>query len=232
MALLSSPSRTVICAGLTHPGHQDEAERMLAVSPVFRERPCFFVKPAASIVQERQPIILPDVSRLLPADAYAAPFGQVTGEVELAIIIGQPGHRIEPASAWNHIAGFSVFNDVSQRDMQRAGYPISVAKGFRSFGPLGPGTVGRDQAPDIRAAAFQLRVNGVARQEGNLGQLLYPLEELISLASHIVPLQSGDVVTTGSPTGVLDYAFAPGDLVEAEIEQVGTLTNPVIGERT
>jgi 2-keto-4-pentenoate hydratase/2-oxohepta-3-ene-1,7-dioic acid hydratase in catechol pathway len=227
MGPLTSPCRTVICAGLTHPAHQDEAESVLGVSPVFRDRPAFFVKPTGSLARHDEPIVLPDVTRLLPPGAFSPPFGQVTGEVELAIIIGEPCARIEPSQAWSRIAGFAVFNDVSHRDMQRAGYPVSVAKGFPTFGPLGPTMVPRGDAPGIRAASFQLRVNGTARQEGSLRDLLHPLEELLSLASHLVHLGPGDIVTTGSPAGVFDYALAPGDMIEAEIEHIGVLRNPI-----
>jgi 2-keto-4-pentenoate hydratase/2-oxohepta-3-ene-1,7-dioic acid hydratase in catechol pathway len=158
-------------------------------------------------------------------------------ELELAVIIGKPGKFFSPEEALDHIAGFTVFNDITARDIQRREMKsgvFSFSKGIDTFVPIGPWIVTADEIDDPQNLAMELRVNGEVRQSGNTNQLLVTLPHLISYHSPQI-FSAGDIITTGTISGVaaiqenpFDFYLQPGDVVEAEIEGVGTLRNPVV----
>ncbi len=158
-------------------------------------------------------------------------------ELELAVIIGKPGKFFSPEEALDHIAGFTVFNDITARDIQRREMKsgvFSFSKGIDTFVPIGPWIVTADEIDDPQNLAMELRVNGEVRQSGNTNQLLVTLPHLISYHSPQI-FSAGDIITTGTISGVaaiqenpFDFYLKPGDVVEAEIEGVGTLRNPVV----
>lgn len=226
MATLQTPGQ-VICGGMSYTAHNDELSAMMQYADEIKGLPFMFVKSQSAFNTHGSPIVLPDISSLI-RKSFAQPWGQVTGEVELGIVIRDRTFRIRPEQAREHILGYTVFNDITQRDLQIAGYPVSMCKGFHSFGPLGPELIPADKVPDPQKLRFALRVNGTAHQEGTLADMLFSIETLVSLASQVFMLNAGDVITTGSPPGMFGYGLNPGDVIEAEIEGVGILRNPVI----
>jgi 2-keto-4-pentenoate hydratase/2-oxohepta-3-ene-1,7-dioic acid hydratase in catechol pathway len=175
-----------------------------------------------------------------PDDAIVYPEGltrELDYELELAIIIGRPGKWFSPDEAAEHIAGYTVFNDITARDIQRREMEsgvFSFSKAIDTFCPLGPWIVTADEIDDPHALAMELRVNGEVRQSGNTGHLVIPLPHLVA---HHSPqgYSAGDILTTGTISGVaavqenpFDFYLRPGDVVEAEIEGVGVLRNHVV----
>ncbi|WP_138733506.1 fumarylacetoacetate hydrolase family protein [Modestobacter excelsi] len=180
--------------------------------------PLIFLKPSTSVIG--------------PGDAIRIPAGStnVHHEVELAVVIGARGARsVTPEQAMASVFGYTIGNDVSERDMQKSDGQWTRAKGFDSFCPLGPwietdlAGLGKDPA-DLEISC---QVDGELRQSGRTSQLLFGLPTLISYISQVMTLLPGDVVLTGTPSGV--GPIAPGQRVECTIEGLGTLTNSVAG---
>ncbi|NKZ02244.1 fumarylacetoacetate hydrolase family protein [Actinomadura latina] len=158
-------------------------------------------------------------------------------ELELAVIIGTPGKFFGPEEALEHIAGFTVFNDITARDIQRREMEsgvFSFSKAIDTFCPIGPWIVTADEIDDMQDLAMELRVNGETRQTGHTKQMRVSIPHLVAYHSPQV-YSAGDILTTGTVSGVaavqpdpFDFYLRPGDVVEAEIEGVGTLRNPVV----
>ncbi len=138
------------------------------------------------------------------------------------MVIGRRAQRVRAASAMDHVAGFTCFDDVSARNHQRADGQWTRAKGFDTFAPVGPWVaLGLDPA----ALAVECRVNGARRQYARTADLLFGVPALVSFISSIMTLEPGDLIATGTPAGVAPVS--PGDLIEIEVEGVGVLTNRV-----
>ena len=223
------PPGQVICGGMSYKAHNEELAAIVRIPDEIKGFPFFFVKAQRAINRHEAPIILPDITSLI-RKPFDPPYGQVTGEVELGIVIKDRTYRVKPQEVHQHILGYTVFNDISQRDLQLAGYPVSMTKGFHTFGPLGPHMVTADSIPEPQKLRFELGVNGTARQKGSLSDMLFSIETLVSLASQIFMLERGDVITTGSPPEMFGYRLQPGDVIEAEIESIGILRNPVVSQ--
>ena len=158
-------------------------------------------------------------------------------ELELAVIIGKSGKWFTPEEANDYIAGFMVFNDITARDIQRREMKsgvFSFSKGIETFCPIGPYIVTADEIDDPHALAMELRVNGDVRQVGNTSQMVIDLPHLVAYHSP-QGFTAGDIITTGTISGVaavqpnpFDFYLQPGDVVEAEIENVGVLRNTVV----
>ncbi|GGQ24931.1 2-keto-4-pentenoate hydratase/2-oxohepta-3-ene-1,7-dioic acid hydratase in catechol pathway [Actinomadura coerulea] len=158
-------------------------------------------------------------------------------ELELAVIIGKPGKFFGPDEALEHIAGFTVFNDITARDIQRREMEsgvFSFSKAIDTFCPIGPWIVTADEIEDMQNLAMELRVNGDVRQTGHTKQMRVSIPHLVAYHSPQI-FSAGDIITTGTVSGVaavqpnpFDFYLRPGDVVEAEIEGVGTLRNPVV----
>jgi 2-keto-4-pentenoate hydratase/2-oxohepta-3-ene-1,7-dioic acid hydratase in catechol pathway len=174
-----------------------------------------------------------------PDDAIVYPEGltsELDYELELAVVIGRPGRWFSPDEAVEHIAGYTVFNDITARDIQRREMRsgvFSFSKGIETFCPIGPWIVTADEVPDPHALPMELRVNGEVRQSGNTDQLLLTLPHLVA---HHSPqgYSAGDLITTGTISGVaavqpdpFEFYLRPGDVVEAEIGGIGILRNHV-----
>jgi 2-keto-4-pentenoate hydratase/2-oxohepta-3-ene-1,7-dioic acid hydratase in catechol pathway len=160
-------------------------------------------------------------------------------EVELAVVIGRRGSNIKAGQALDHVFGYTIINDVSARDIQRRhGGQFLKGKGLDGSCPIGPGIVTRDEIPDPGQLAIRLWVNGELRQDANTRDMIFPVAELIRSLSEGLTLEPGDLLATGTPSGV-GYAMSEpqylreGDVVLCEIEGLGQLQNPVIeiGER-
>ena len=157
---------------------------------------------------------------------------QLDWEVELAVIIGSGGSSIPKEDALNHVFGYTIINDVSARDCRRAGQWI-VSKGQDSFAPMGPIIVTADEVKDPHNLNLWLKKNGEMKQNSNTKFMLFKIPELIADISSGMRLEPGDIIATGTPSGVgagrdpQEWMW-PGDIIEAGIEGIGTIRNPVI----
>jgi 2-keto-4-pentenoate hydratase/2-oxohepta-3-ene-1,7-dioic acid hydratase in catechol pathway len=211
----------IYCVALNYHDHFREVS-----TGVKREPPAYpavFLRAADSLTGHRQPIIRPKVSK------------QLDYEGELAVIIGKRGRHIAPADAVDYVAGYSCFNDASVRDWQKHTKQATPGKNFFSTGALGPWLVTRDEIADPHDLAIVTRLNGAVMQDSRTNAMLYDIPTFMAYVSAILPLEPGDVLATGTPSGV-GYTrqppvfLAPGDIVEVEIERVGTLVNTIADE--
>ena len=216
LAPLSNPPR-IFAIGLNYRDHAAETKMALPSAPVV-----FFKLPTA-IIGPGDAIVLPENS------------AEPDYEAELAFIIGKGGYRI-PAAAWReHVYGFTIINDVSARDVQRATSQWSLAKSFPTYCPMGPAIVTADEIADPHQLAISLSINGETLQDSNTRELIFKIPELIEYISSITPLLPGDIVSTGTPSGVgmgrtPQRWLKPGETVTVTIEGLGSLTNPVVAE--
>ncbi|MDJ0463898.1 fumarylacetoacetate hydrolase family protein [Streptomyces sp. H27-C3] len=214
----------IIGVGLNYVEHVEESSRSLDTDKELPPRPVLFSKPATAVTGPGQPI-------LHNADLTS----QLDWECELAVVIGRTAFRVSEDDALGHVFGYSIVNDISARDQRRSGQWF-FSKGQDSYAPFGPAVVTADAVPDPMALDLSLRVNGVTKQKSNTRHMLFPIARLIADISSGVTLEPGDVIATGSPAGVgagmvPPEFLTPGDTVEATVEGVGTLTNPVIDAR-
>ncbi len=204
------PAPRLFAVGMNYVGHIAEAG---ARTP---EIPQFFMMPTTAAIG-------PDETIVRPVEAQV-----VHHEAELAIVIGRRGRRIGVESALEHVFGYTCANDVSERVIQNRemGYGcLLVGKAFDTFCPLGPVIATGLDAGRLRV---QSSVNGVPRQDGNTSDLLFSIPFIVSYLSQAVTLLPGDVILTGTPSGV--GPLQPGDVCEVTIEGIGTLRNPVVDE--
>lgn len=185
--------------------------------------PPIFLRYANSLVGHREPILRTHVSN------------QLDWEGELAVIIGRRGRYIKEEDALSYVAGYSAFNDASIREWQFHAKQIAAGKNFVGTGPFGPWLVTADEIPDPHRLRLQTRVNGEVMQSSNTSNLIFKIPALIAYCSCIFDLAPGDVIVTGTPGGVgwtrkPPRWLVPGDVVDVEIEGVGTLSNPVMDE--
>jgi len=186
--------------------------------------PTLFVKASSSVIGPGDDIVL-------PAASHAVDY-----EGQLGAVIGRAARGVDAESALEHVAGFTVANDVTARDFQNARGQDYIGKSCDTFAPLGPWLVTRDEIDDPQKLALTTRVNGEVRQLASTAEMIFPVAELIAFASRLMTLEPGDVILTGTPAGV-DAANGPprhladGDFVEVEIEGVGLLRNHVRAER-
>jgi 2-keto-4-pentenoate hydratase/2-oxohepta-3-ene-1,7-dioic acid hydratase in catechol pathway len=219
----------VIIVGLNYPSHGEEALAMFAAmgKPDIQlpTVPNFYIAAASAVTGPGQPIRLP----------RAAP-GKVDYEGEVVIVIGEDGAEINASDAWQHVAGLTIANDVSARDVQQRamiGDPtatIATAKSFDTFKPLGPCLVTADEFGKPLDLRIRTRVNNELRQDDRTSSFIHEIPDLIAYLSRFHMLQAGDVICTGTPAGAGLFSqrfLAPGDVVEVDVEEIGLLTNPV-----
>lgn len=207
----------VFCVGLNYAKHIAETGR----SP--GAHPSLFLRLPTAQVGHRQAIIRPAIS------------DQFDFEGELAVVIGRGGHRIDPADAMDHVAGYCCFADNSVRDWQRHAAQVTPGKNFDASGAAGPWIVTRDEAPAPADMVLTTRLNGRVMQQDSPGTLVFPIDRLIAYISSFTRLQPGDLIATGSPEGVgmardPQVWMQPGDRLEVEITGIGVLSNPVVQE--
>ena len=157
---------------------------------------------------------------------------RVDWEVELAVVVGRRMRRVAERDALDHVFGYTVGNDVSARDVQFSESQWIRAKSFDTFCPLGPVVVSAGEIPDPQALALRTRVNGELMQDSTTAEMVFGVAELLAFCSRSFTLEPGDVVLTGTPWGCGEFmdpprSLHPGDVVETEIEGIGTLRNPV-----
>ncbi|CAN3984805.1 fumarylacetoacetate hydrolase family protein [Kitasatospora purpeofusca] len=224
--VLRAPLRPgkIVGVGLNYVEHVAESHRTLDTERELPDRPVLFSKPSTAVTGPGQPIL-----------HNAELTKQLDWECELAVVIGTPAHRVTEADALRHVFGYSIVNDISARDQRRSGQWF-FSKGQDSYAPFGPVVVTADEIPDPQRLDLSLRVNGELRQDSNTRHMLFGIARLIADISSGVTLEPGDVIATGSPSGVgagmvPPQFLRPGDLVEATIEGIGTLANPVVDAR-
>jgi 2-keto-4-pentenoate hydratase/2-oxohepta-3-ene-1,7-dioic acid hydratase in catechol pathway len=192
--------------------------------------PYFFMKPASTaLIGCGEAICLPKIGRA------------IDWEGELAAVIGRRGREIPAERAEEYVAGYTCFNDVSERRLavpegrvvreRDKFFDWLVGKWFDTAAPAGPYLVTRDEVPDPHSLALKLRVNGVTKQDASTSQMIFQIPELIAFISRIVTLEPGDMIATGTPAGVgnaRNEFLQAGDVVEVEIERLGILRNPVV----
>ena len=210
------------CLALNYVEHHAEVESAGRVQEL-PKKPALFSRAADSMVGHDQPLVAPNASE------------QFDYEGELAVIIGKRGRHISEADAMDHVAGYSVFNDGSIRDWQFHTRQITPGKNFWHTASLGPALVTPDEIKDVDNLAVKTWLNGELLQDGNTRDMLFKIPAFIAYASTIAPLEPGDVLATGTPSGVGFSRKPPiwmkaGDRCEIEIEGVGRLENPVVGE--
>ncbi len=202
------PSK-VVAVGRNYADHAAELGNAVPSSPIL------FIKPSTSVIGPRVPIQLPASSQ------------RVDFEGELAIVIGRPCRDVKAENAKSVILGYTIANDVTARDQQKADGRFTRAKGYDSFCPLGPWI---ETTVDPGDLAIRTELDGEVRQESRTHLLLHPVEELIAYISRVMTLLPGDVILTGTPAGV--GPMSPGQQVSVTVEGIGTLTNPVQARRT
>ncbi len=216
LAPVPDPAK-IVCLGLNYRDHAAESKMDVPTEPIL------FSKYATTLIGHNAPIILPPAST------------EVDYEAELVIVIGVGGRAIPRERALEHVGGYAVGHDVSARDWQlgKPGKQWMAGKTFDTFAPVGPAVVTADEVPDPQALGIRLRLNGKTMQDSNTNQLVFPVDEIVAYLSNIFTLEPGDLIFTGTPPGVgmarqPPVWLQPGDIVEVEIDGLGTLRNPVI----
>lgn len=192
----------------------DHAEELAMKTP---EDPALFFKPPSSLIGHREPVRYP----------HGVEFMHY--EVELVVVIGQRCRNVRAEHAERCIKGYTIGNDVTVRDFVRNFYrPPVRAKGYDTFGPLGPYIVTTDEVPDPANLGLRAYVNNELRQQGHTSQFIRSIPELIEFISMIMTLEPDDLIWTGTPKGI-SHVY-PGDVMRLEIDGIGVLENPVISE--
>ena len=197
----------VVCIGLNYKDHAAEMKKKLP------EEPLVFLKPRSSVIG-------PDEAIRIPAWA-----GAIHHESEMAVVIGKQASKVKEADAMNYVLGVTCLNDVTARELQVKDVQYSRAKGFDTFSPIGPCiAVGLDPS----ALAIEGWVNDQQKQKSNTRELIFTVPYLVAHVSRFMTLNPGDVITTGTPSGV--GPIVPGDRMTIKVEGVGTLSNPCIAD--
>ncbi|QAT87721.1 fumarylacetoacetate hydrolase family protein [Corallococcus coralloides] len=202
--LTPSDASKVVCIGQNYRKHAEEMGKPIPTEPLI------FTKPSTALNGPGSPIRLPKASQ------------EVHYEAELALVISERLKNADEATAARAIWGLTCFNDVTARDIQRREIQHTRAKGYDTFACAGPWAVTGLSPADLRVVC---RVNGQVRQDGRTSDMVFSPARLVSFISHIMTLLPGDLVSTGTPSGV--GALKAGDTVEVELEGIGTLVNPV-----
>ena len=196
------------------------------------DEPYLFTKFRNSLIGPDDPVLIPKISR------------QVDWEVELSAVIGRAGKNVAKKDAMGYVAGYTVSNDISFRDLQfstrlsdgntKLGLNWVKGKGLDASFPLGPWLVTADEIPNPNELQISLAVNGKTRQQSTTGDVIFTIDSIIEYASQGMTLKPGDIISTGTPAGVGAFTGGPylknGDLLEGTIERIGTLRNPVRAE--
>jgi 2-keto-4-pentenoate hydratase/2-oxohepta-3-ene-1,7-dioic acid hydratase in catechol pathway len=199
-----TPSK-IVALGLNYHSHAREIK--MPVPP----EPLIFLKPSTSVIGPEDNIVYPESSE------------RIDYEGELGVVIKNRTRRVSTREAMNHVLGFTCFNDVTARDLQYRDKQWTRAKSFDTFSAIGPCI---ETELDPGNVYLETCLNGELRQQGNTSDLVFPVPELVSFISHIMTLLPGDIIATGTPSGI--GPMKPGDTVEVKIEPIGTLRNYVV----
>ena len=213
---VARPSK-IICLGKNYPEHAKEGGFDMP------EAPLLFCKTPNALNGPFDPVLLPRSS------------DQIDWEVELAVVIGKAGKRIAASQASDHVAGYTIMNDVSGRRAQFAHSQWFRGKSFDTFAPLGPMLVTTDEIDDVHNLRLTAKVNGRLMQEGSTREMLFNIETIIADISEDITLVPGDIISTGTPAGVGIFRDPPvvlkaGDEVECWVEKIGALRNRIVDD--
>lgn len=200
------PSK-VVAVGLNYRDHAEETRQEIPDEPVI------FLKPPTSILPHHGKILYPKSS------------SRVDYEAELGVVIKRETSKVPPEKSLRHVLGFTCFNDVTARDLQKKDGQWTRGKSFNTFAPFGPWI---ETELDPADAAIRCFLNGEVRQGSNINNLIFDVPFLVSFISHVMTLYPGDVIATGTPSGV--GPMQPGDVVEVEVEGIGRLQNTLVRE--
>ena len=210
----------IICLGTNYMDHIEETKMEVPKEPLL------FPKTLNCLISDNQPIIYPKY--LYDNRKY----NRVDYEVELAFVIKDRCKNVHAEDVYDHILGYTVFNDITARKMQTRDIlsqkPWFRSKSFDTFGPIGPRIVSVDEIVDPHNLDIELKVNGELKQSSNTKNLLFKIPETFEYITKLFTLEPGDIIATGTPVGI--GPVSPGDLIEATIEIIGTLTNWIILE--
>jgi 2-keto-4-pentenoate hydratase/2-oxohepta-3-ene-1,7-dioic acid hydratase in catechol pathway len=221
LAPIPKPRRNIMCLGLNYAEHARESAEARGREYKQPQHPVFFTKATHTINRHEGAIPFdPDVSE------------QIDWEAELGVIIGRSGKNIPISEAYDHVFGYTCINDVSARDLQANHSQFFKGKSLDGACPLGPWIVTADEIPDPHQLQVTCRVNGVVKQNASTAMMIFRIPDIIAILSRGMTLDAGDIIATGTPSGV---GFArkppeflkPGDVVEVEIEKIGVLRNRV-----
>jgi 2-keto-4-pentenoate hydratase/2-oxohepta-3-ene-1,7-dioic acid hydratase in catechol pathway len=209
----------IMCIGRNYREHAQEQD---VEAP---EHPLVFAKYASALITDGEPIRLPGLT------------AKPDWEAELVVVIGRRGRHVAESDAWKHVAGYTVMNDVSARDLQRGDGQWTRAKSLDTFAPLSCELVTADEIPDPHDLAIRCWVNDQLMQDANTGMMIHTIPRLIAHLSEAFTLEPGDLIATGTPAGVGAFRdppvfLQPGDTVRCQVEGVAVLENPVVAERS
>ena len=220
LAPIEKPRKNIIGIGLNYTEHVAESARTLDTTGKLPQKPIIFSKPPTCVTATNTDII--KNTKLTE---------QLDWEVELAVIIGKKGKYVSKSEALDYVFGYTVINDISARDCRREGQWI-VSKGQDTFAPMGPYLVTKDEIENPHNLNLSLKVNGVEKQNSNTKFLLFNINDLIEDLSIVFTLEAGDIIATGTPSGVgagrnpQEWMY-DGDVVEATVEGIGTIVNTI-----
>jgi 2-keto-4-pentenoate hydratase/2-oxohepta-3-ene-1,7-dioic acid hydratase in catechol pathway len=208
----------IVCVGLNYRDHAEEGGLDLPKAPLL------FAKWPNTLIGDGEPIVVPPEAT------------QVDYEAELGVVIGSTARRVSEAAALDHVEGYICLNDVTARDMQFGDGQWTRGKSLDTFCPVGPRLVPREEIEDPQKLAIRCILNGETMQDSSTDQMIFSVAEIIAYVSQIITLEAGDLIATGTPAGVGVFKdpkvlLKDGDEVSIEIEDLGTLTNPVEKER-
>lgn len=214
MAPILKPGK-ILCVGLNYRDHAIESNMAIP------EVPTIFLKLPNAVTGPASEIVLPRNST------------QPDYEAELAAVIGQGGRNIRPEDWKQHVLGYTILNDVSARDVQLATSQWTLGKSFDTFAPIGPAIVTTDEIEDPHTLDIQLSIDGEVLQHSNTRHLIFKMPDLIAHISSVVPLEPGDIISTGTPAGVglgrtPKRWLQPGETITISIERIGDLTNRTV----
>ncbi|OGI37485.1 MAG: 5-carboxymethyl-2-hydroxymuconate isomerase [Candidatus Muproteobacteria bacterium RBG_16_62_13] len=221
LAPIPRPRKNIMCLGWNYAEHVSESAGVTKREHNVPTDPIVFTKCVTSVIGPGGAIPL-----------HASVTQQLDWEVELAVVIGRGGRDIPKERALDHVFGYTIINDVSARDVQFRHKQYFLGKSLDGTCPMGPWIVTADEIPDPQALRLQSRVNDVGKQDANTRDMVFDVATIIATLSRGMTLEPGDVIATGTPSGV-GFARTPpeflkaGDVVECEIEKIGVLRNPV-----
>jgi 2-keto-4-pentenoate hydratase/2-oxohepta-3-ene-1,7-dioic acid hydratase in catechol pathway len=206
------PRSKIVAVGRNYAAHAAEMSEEVPKTPLT------FFKPNTSVIGPGEPIIYPAASR------------EVSYEGELAVVIGRICKEVPTSRVPEVIFGYTVANDVTARDLQKTDGQWARAKGYDTFCPLGPWITTHQGLDEVASVAIRTSLDGELRQDGNTKDLIFTIPEIVAYISSYTTLLPGDVILTGTPSGV--GPMLPGQVVSIDIEGIGTLTNPVAGTQS
>lgn len=218
---ISRPQK-ILCIGRNYAEHAKE----LGNKPSSGE-PVFFGKSVSSMIAHEEAVRLP---RIVISNDLKDGRGRIDHEIELALVIGKTAANIAAPYASEFIAGYTILNDITARELQKkdaaANLPWFRAKSFDTFCPIGPYLIPSENVPNPQALELQLTINGEVKQKGSTADMIFPVTELVSYLSRFCTLQPGDIIATGTPSGV--GPIQTGDIIVSRIASFGELVNSVV----